>query len=839
MTPSPATRFRFEVAALFGVLAAFVTAATAGTWFAGLDRGVYDALLRLHPLPASPEIVIVGIDERSLERFGPWPWNRQQQAKLLERIAGDRPRAVLVDVVYAGPTEPAADAALAAAAAELEVLAVPILIDSLSTGSQLVEVLPFPELLAAADVLGHAHIELDPDTVARGTYVYQGIGEAHWPHLALALAEHLGLAATQVPRCPPPGAPTIQNVRCAWVYTPFAGPPGSFAEVSAADVLDSTLPTPVLTGRLVLIGVTAAAGSDRLPSPLSGERHPMSGIELNANLLNAILQDGLLSRAGPASILVAALLCVLLPALWLPRLQPKTMLLAAAVTAMIPILVMVLAQVLIRVHVPIMAASVAALLAYPYWSWRRHEIAWAFVAQEMSRVSDESQSWAFPHRGRAVVSVLDALSGVLNARWRWRTDQPDDGDLLLPDGRHVALERQPPLSPEELAYARRVLGSLEPPEDTAEVLPGERLAARIRRLQRAAEEVRAGRDVGLRGLAEMPNGVAVLSPVGEVLFVNQAARRLLRLDDTHPSGYAQLLRGLMAPLGRSWRDVAADVVVRARVVSFETRGADASDQSILFEAAPLAAPGQSVDHWVITVTDMSEVRAAEREREEALAFLSHDLRSPILSVLALVRDAGYSEVLADIGRYADKALSASEQFLQLSRVQARERFETYPMDVTEVVRNAVEHMFALAREAEVTVITDIPDDVEGIWVDGNGELLERAFVNLLSNAIKFSDRGKLVRMEVRRRGSQVELGVIDQGPGIPPDELDRVFEPFFRSSVPALAERRGSGLGLRFVRTVVERHGGRVEAASQVGEGSRFTVTLPVIETESELPLSA
>lgn len=124
-------------------------------------------------------------------------------------------------------------------------------------------------------------------------------------------------------------------------------------------------------------------------------------------------------------------------------------------------------------------------------------------------------------------------------------------------------------------------------------------------------------------------------------------------------------------------------------------------------------------------------------------------------------------------------------------------------------------------------------------MDGNGELLERAFVNLLSNAVKFSDRGQPVRVEIRRRENQVEVSVIDRGRGIPPDELERVFEPFFRSSVPALAERRGSGLGLRFVRTVVERHGGRIEAHSRVGEGSRFTVTLPVIETEPEAPLSA
>lgn len=838
MTLSPATRFRLEVAALLGVLTVFVSAAATGAWFAGLDRAVYDALLRHDPLPAHPDVVIVGIDERSLERFGPWPWTRARQAELLNRIAGDGPRAVLLDVVYAGPTSPADDRALATAAAALPLLSLPVMVDALSTGGQLIEVMPYPALLAAADVLGHVHIELDPDAVARGTYLYQGVGEPHWPHLTLALTRALGVTPSGVESCAAPAQPTIQNVRCAWVYTPFAGPPGSFAEVSAADVLDATLPASMLAGRLVLVGVTAAAASDRLPSPLSGERNPMSGIEFNANLLSALLQDGLLSRAGPLSTLAAALLCVLLPALWLPRLQPKAMLVVAVLAALIPVLVMVVAHVLGRVHLPIMAASVAALLSYPYWSWRRHEIAWAFVAGEMARVSEQWQSWVFPHQGRAPTAVLDGLADLLQARWRWRDDNDFADHLALPDGRTVVLEREPPLSAAELGYAGRVLATLEPPADAAEVLPGERLAARIRRLQRAAEEVRAGRDVGLRGLAEMPNGVALLSPVGEVLFINQAARRLLRLPDGHPPGYAELLAELMAPLGRSWREVAADVIVRGEVVTFETRGGNGGEDSILFEAAPLDAPGQPVDYWVITVTDMSEVRAAERDREEALAFLSHDLRSPLTSVLALVRDAAYSEELAEIGRYAGKALSASEQFLQLSRVQARERFETYPLDVTEVLRNAVEHMFALAREAGVRIDLQTEDDAEGHWVQGNGELLERAFVNLLSNAVKFSERGATVAVAVSCGAGQVGLSFTDQGPGIPDDEQARLFEPFFRSAMPALAERRGSGLGLRFVKTVVERHGGRIEVFSEVGAGSRFLVTLPVIDLEAGTPFS-
>lgn len=837
MSMDPARRFRLESLLLFLVLAGFVGAASVGEWFAGFDRAVYDLLLRAAPPPLHDDLVIVGVDERSLDRLGPWPWDRGTQARLLREVGAAAPRAVLVDVVYAGTTRPEHDAALVAAVANLPVAGLPLIIDALTTGGQLIEVLPFPDLAETADVLGHVQMELDPDALVRGTYLYQGIGEPHWPHLALALAAALG-AEVPAPGCPAPGQPTLQNVRCHWAYLPFIGPPGSFPQLSALDVMEGRVAPAALADRIVLVGVTAAAASDRLPSPLSGDRNPMAGIELNANLLNGVLQDALLRPTPRAWVLIVALLLVTGPALLLPRLQPKPMLAVALVGALIPLLLMALAQLVWARHLPLAAAAVAALAAYPYWSWRRHEIAWSFVAAEMSRVSVQRGRWTFGEREAAPEAVLDRLGDMLRARWRWagpeEAEAAGSGTLRVEGARPVLLQRERPFDPAECRYARRIVGSLAEPDDGAEILPGERLAARIRRLQRAAAEVRAGRDVGLRGLAEMPNGVAVLSAVGEVLFVNEAAQRLLGPGaEPGQSDYRMLLAELVAPLGRGWHDIAAEVVVGGATVSFETQSA--RGVSVLFEAAPLARPGDPADYWVITVTDMTDIRAAERDREEALAFVSHDLRSPMLSVLALVRDAAYSEVLADIGRYAEKALSASEQFLQLSRVQAREQFETYPLNVVDVLRNASEQMFVLARERGIAVVLEptLDEDEAGLWVMGNGELLERAFVNLLSNAVKYSDPGSTVRVDLVRRHGRLDIGFVDQGLGIPTAEQARIFEPYFRSASPDLADRRGAGLGLRFVRTVVERHGGEVRLESRPGAGSRFTVILPELETDA------
>ncbi len=838
----PAVRFRLESILLLLVLAAFAAAGSVWQWFAGFDRGIYDLLLRWNPPELRDDLVIVGIDDRSLDRLGRWPWERDLQARLLAAIGAAAPRAVLVDVVYAGATDPESDRALVVAAEALPVVGLPLIIDAVATGGQLVEVLPFPALTAIGPVLGHVHLELDTDAVARGTFLYQGVGGPHWPHLAVALAEALGHGPEPAADCAQALPPTIQNVRCDWVYLPFVGPPGSFPEFSALDVLDGRLPVAALDDRIVLVGVTAAAASDRLPSPLSGDRNPMSGIELNANVLNGVLQDALIRRAAPGWIVALALGFVAVPALLLPRLQPKLMLLVALAAALLPLAIMAIAHVL-RLHLPLAGAAVAALLAYPYWSWRRHEIAWHFVATEMSRVSLERGRWSFADRKPALEDVLDRLAVMVDGRWRWADGaaaEPSAGAIRLERPRPVLIEREAAFAEAERTYVERVVAALDVVQDGPEILPGERLAARIGSLQRAAEEVRAGRDVGLRGLAEMPNGVAVLSAVGEVLFVNAAARRLLELDaDAEPADCQALLAVLVPPLGRSWREVAGATVVDGAAESFETQSRNG--ESVLFEAAPLSRPGDPVDYWVITVTDMSDIRAAEREREEALAFLSHDLRSPMLSVLALVRDADYSQTLADIGRYAEKALSASEQFLQLSRVQAREQFETYPLNVVDVLRNAAEHMYVLARERSIRLQFEpmAQDDEDGVWVMGNGELLERAFVNLLSNAIKYSDPDALTRIELaRQEDGRIAISVVDQGLGIAEAEQARLFDPYFRSTAPELAARRGAGLGLRFVRTVVERHGGSVRVESQPGAGSRFIVILPELRQPPDADLS-
>ncbi len=839
MTLNPRQRFLLETALFFVASLLLVGLAVSGRWLQTVDRLIYDMLIRAKSAPQAEDIVIVGIDDKSLDAIGPWPWPRSRQAELLRAINAASPRAVLVDVVYANPSEPTADADLVAAAADIQTLALPLLIDAVANRQQLIEVLPFHPLLEQADALGHVHVELDADAIVRGSYLYQGIGSAHWPHVTLALAEHLGIVAKSQYAC---GADhsteySITKHQCGYVYTTYVGGPGSFDQLSALDVLNSNEKLAGLTGKIVFVGVVASGTTDTLTTPVSGSSRAMSGIEYNANLFNALALGLVAKSAPPVGIYLLNFLAVSLPVLFLPRRKAKGMLATALLFAALPVVISGAALIAANVWVPLASALAVCLLAYPYWSWRRHEVAWQFVETEIQRLDEERARWGArpttdPHgRVRALARFLGAELTKRPQSWIH-----DARHAIEIQGGEERLVRAEPFSEAESSLASRTISNIHQHAPEQEGLPGELLIAELRRLQELAEEVRMGREIGQRSLERMPSGVVVFSALGEVLFANSAARRFLKLGDSLPTQYEQLMRGTPPPLGQNWHDLARSVVLEGRTVSFETRAAGA--EQVVVEASALADPTEVADSWVLTLTDMTDIHAAERDREEALAFLSHDLRSPMLSVLALVRGTDRHPPLDEIEEYAQRALQVSDQFLQLSRVQARENFERYEVNVLSVLSNALDQMYALARDKHIDFLIDpfVEDHEEGIWLLGNGELLQRAFENLFSNAIKYSDPESQVMVSVNAVPATIEITIADQGAGIPSDEIEFVFEPFFRSAAKELATQRGAGLGLRFVKTVIERHDGRIAVQSTYREGSRFTVSLPTLETEPQDP---
>ncbi|MEM7080366.1 MAG: CHASE2 domain-containing protein [Pseudomonadota bacterium] len=823
LSGNPQLRFRVESFVLFCIASLFVFVSLRQAWFEEIDLLIYDAVVARSAAPMADDITLIRIDEATLFEHGAWPWPRSLQAQLLGEINRYAPTTVVMDIIYAGHQQ--GDAALVEAAAATKQLALPMMVDFLQADQQHIEVTPFPDLYEHTDALGHIHVEFDNDAVARGTYLYQGTPDPVWPHLMLKLAFPAGTA--QDWGCTTPDLAQLMYLqKCGYVRVPFAGPANTYAGVSAQQLLtpqddqNRLALTAAIEGKTVLVGLTAA-GLDQVATPTTTDHTTMSGVEFNANLLSALRLGTLIDGVSWTTRLLFCLLIVGLSTFLLPRLRPTQMLLMTFALALVPVIICASLLAGLRIFLPAITATIAVICIYPLWSWRRHEIAWQFISAEVARIDSEQQTWiGYGDRSAdsAQISRTD-LSRLLGEELSSATD----GTATL-----TAKATLTAPAAALLADVNARINGLS--QDDQPGLPGEVLARRISRLERRAREVREGRAMGLAGLGLMSNGIVIASALGNIEFANSAAHRFLRLDP-EATDLLEALQSLQPPLGNSWLDIARAAILEQRSISFE---ATTETQTPVFVAVePLTSQAAPyAPHWIISLSDLSAIQQARAQREEALAFLSHDIRSPLLSVLAIIRsEETPSQELDTISNYTQKALSTSEQFLQLSRLQLQAAFETYELELEQVLRNAIEQSYFLAKDKGIVLSLQVdpgfPD--EGAWMEGNGELLERTFINLLSNAIKYSPPDTTVEVDLALDEQNIRIDVRDQGFGIPAEELGHIFDAYFRSQEEVLARNKGAGLGLRFVKTVVERHGGRISVESQWGQGTSFSLRLPVM----------
>nr|WP_082664754.1 ATP-binding protein [Burkholderia ambifaria] len=231
------------------------------------------------------------------------------------------------------------------------------------------------------------------------------------------------------------------------------------------------------------------------------------------------------------------------------------------------------------------------------------------------------------------------------------------------------------------------------------------------------------------------------------------------------------------------------------------------------------------------VLDVTEIRVAERRREAWLHFVSHDMRSPQSSILALIELHRTAEphtatrnLLDRIATYAHRTLALADDFVLLARAEAP-TWSLVETDVGSVVLDAIDELWALAQTRSVRLDADIGDEVCVAHVEPF--LLVRAVVNLVNNAIKFSPTNATVTVRLSCVEHGYAISVSDHGPGISADAQQRLFEPFQRFQAGPSRCPPGAGLGLAFVKTIAKRYGGSIELHTHPGKGCTFILTLP------------
>ncbi|WP_293778055.1 CHASE2 domain-containing protein [uncultured Oxalicibacterium sp.] len=562
---------------------------------------------------------------------------------------------------------------------------------------------------------------------------------------------------------------------------PFAGPPGHMVKVSYIDVLQGRVPPSFFDDRYVLIGATASGVATMFPTPVTTTQQVMPGVEINANVLAGLLEERGIFEATRwlTALCTIAITCLALFACL--YLSPFS---ALSVTVGLELLLCVgtYALMTMEIWIPPAAAIFMVAAVYPLWSWRRLEATLLYLNDEMARLNRET---------------------------------------------HIVLRPEPALLTKQDA---------------------DFLDRQIAAIQIGADRYRHMHQFVSDSLNNMPDATLVLSQSGELLVCNRTAKAYfesLGLSSDQPLSLARIFAHFEAPprsplYDRIWYNTLLQTP-SGEAVEIETR--DHEGREFLIKSTSSRMVDGAMLGWIISLIDVSSLRAAERRREESLNFISHDLRVPQSSILALIQlqknpatAFEMQEFLSRVEKSVESTLKLAESFVHLAKAESP-AYQLQDADFASLLDEAVDNMWAFAHSRSVKIVVDI--DVAEHWLHVDRSLVIRALGNLLSNAIKFSPEGATVECRadviIIDQSPHIACSIADHGPGIALAEQAMIFAPFRRANDHG---QDGIGLGLPFVKMVIERHGGRVRVHSIPGKGATFTVLLPCTsEDHNDCPL--
>lgn len=321
----------------------------------------------------------------------------------------------------------------------------------------------------------------------------------------------------------------------------------------------------------------------------------------------------------------------------------------------------------------------------------------------------------------------------------------------------------------------------------------------------------------------MVEGVIAADERGRIVTANPAARRMLGYDE------AELLPGLPELFRVKAAREVVDAVRDGEAV--QNREIEMDDRVFLMNARPLPSGGA-----VLVIHDLTEMRRLEAMRRDFVANVSHELKTPLTSI------SGYAETLltdtpdpettrrflSTIATNARRMQRLVDNLLDLARLEAgRWQPEREPIDIADAAKDTWDALRDGSRAVAVDFGVEVADDAVTVLADADA--IRQVLTNLLDNSLRYTPRGGRIVCRSRVEGDGVSISVADNGSGIVPEHLPRIFERFYRSDPSRSREEGGTGLGLAIVKHLVEAHGGRVSAESSRGVGTTITCWFPNI----------
>jgi two-component system phosphate regulon sensor histidine kinase PhoR len=247
--------------------------------------------------------------------------------------------------------------------------------------------------------------------------------------------------------------------------------------------------------------------------------------------------------------------------------------------------------------------------------------------------------------------------------------------------------------------------------------------------------------------------------------------------------------------------------------------------------------GGTVIGAVALFHDVTKVSAMDKLRDDFLSMVSHELKSPLSSLLmqiSVVLDGLAGDLSPKQGDLLGKAkektkgmITLVNDILDYRRIQEGKSIQKIEsLDLAKILERTVELMRLSAEEKGLSLTCEIAEELPSFNGDRGG--MEAIFVNLISNAIKYTQQGGNVHISLDKAGKHIRFKLVDTGMGIPPEDIDRIYEKFYRIKTEETRSISGSGLGLSIVKGIVDAHNGSIHVESEVGKGTTFIVSLPV-----------
>lgn len=359
-------------------------------------------------------------------------------------------------------------------------------------------------------------------------------------------------------------------------------------------------------------------------------------------------------------------------------------------------------------------------------------------------------------------------------------------------------------------------------------------------LKNTMEEIAEEKDKMETIIRYMTDGVMAFNRDGQMILCNPAARRMLRLQEDQKIVFDSFFRSLGVPVRLGQFLYLDSQGTMERIIEFE--GA-----YLAVTLAPIKIEDEKNTGVVVVWQDMTERQKLDDLRKEFVANVSHELKTPLTTIKT------YSETILDdglenremavsflgvINKETDRMNRIVRDLLTLSRIDYDKiSWRKTRFSIDDLLGELTETLSIPAKKHQHTLTYIAPENLPDIV--GDRDRIQQLLINIMSNAIKYTPNGGTIRIVASARAGEVHIQVKDNGIGIPKEDLDRLFERFYRVDKARSRERGGTGLGLSIAKEIADAHGGKISIESQVQKGTTVHIILPVEQEEPTVTVEA